>query len=155
MWYKYPHEQRKYLHIHIWKNLSTTYTKSWGEYGHTLRPDYGPSHQNLDEEEPINDEEDKPEDNDDMLEMPDMHGGIHLQLYDSDLENEDELEGIDGSSIILDVHARCRDVGGIAGKVQDFWLWEYVEEEPLAFKYSLYPPYSRFKSMWNYDGARL
>ena len=60
----------------------------------------------MDEEEPINDEEDKPEDNDDTLEMPDTHGGIFLQLYDSELENEDELEGIDGSTIIIDVNAR-------------------------------------------------
>ena len=76
--------------------------------GQALGPDYGTSHQYLDEEEPINDndEEDEHEDNDDTLEMTDMHGDIHLQLYDSDLENEDELEGIDGSTIIIDVHAR-------------------------------------------------
>lgn len=80
--------------------------------GQALGPDYDTHHQYLDkeetinEEEPINDEEDEPEDNDDTLEMSDMHGGIRLQLYDSDLKNEDELEGIDGSTIIIDVHAR-------------------------------------------------
>ena len=59
----------------------------------------------MDKEEPINDEEDhEPVDNDDTLEMPDMHGDIHLlELYDSNSENKDELEGIDGSTIIIDV----------------------------------------------------
>lgn len=100
-----PRTRQIFAHPHL-EELIDNIHQVMIRIGQALGPDYGPSHQNLDEEEPINDEEDEPEDNDDMLEMPDMHGGIHLQLYDSDLENEDELEGIDGSTIIIDVHAR-------------------------------------------------
>ena len=74
--------------------------------GKTLPIDYDTSHQFLDEEEPNKDEEGEGEDNVNTQEMGDTHRGIFLQLYDSDSENEDELEGIDGSTIIIDVHAR-------------------------------------------------
>ena len=97
-----PRTRQIFAHPHLEElidNIHQVMIRIW-------KVDYGTSHQYLDEEEPINDKEDEPEDNDDMLEMLDMHGGIHLQLYDSDLENEDELKGIDGSTIIIDVHAR-------------------------------------------------
>lgn len=72
-----------------------------------LPVDYGTSHQYLDEEEPNNDEEGKAKDNVNTQEMGDTHEGIFLKLYASDSENEDELEDIDGSIIIINVHVRC------------------------------------------------
>ena len=101
-----PRTRQIFAHPHL-EELIDNIHQLMIRVGQALGPDYGTSHQYLDEEEPINDEEDhEPADNDDTLEMPDMHGDIHLELYESDLENENELEGIDGSTIIIDVHAR-------------------------------------------------
>ena len=100
-----PRTRQIFAHPHL-EELIYNIHQVMIRIGQALGTNCGTSHQYLDEEEPINDEEDEPEDNDDTLEMPDMHGDIHLELYDSDLENEDELEGIDGSTIIIDVHAR-------------------------------------------------
>ena len=73
--------------------------------GKALPADCGTSHQYLDDEEPNNDEEDEGEDNVNTQEMGDTHRSMFLQLYDLDLVIEDELEGIDGLTIIIDVHA--------------------------------------------------
>ena len=101
-----PRTRQIFAHPHL-EELIDNIHQLMIRVGQALGPDYGTSHQYLDEEEPINDEEDhEPADSEDALEMPDMHGDIHLELYESDLENEDELEGIDGSTIIIDVHAR-------------------------------------------------
>ena len=75
--------------------------------GNALPSDYGASHQYLDKEDPNNDEEGKGEDNVNTQDLGDFQGSMFLQLYDSDLEIEDNLEGdIDESTIFIDVHAR-------------------------------------------------
>ena len=103
-----PRTRQIFAHPHL-EELIDSIHQVMIRIGKDLPANYGTSHQYLDKEEPINDEEDEPEDNDDTLEMTDMHGDIHLQLYNSDLENEDELEGIDGSTIIIDVHV-CQEL---------------------------------------------
>ncbi|KAI5054457.1 hypothetical protein GOP47_0030648 [Adiantum capillus-veneris] len=67
----------------------------------------GPNHQHLDDEGLNNykssDEEAEGEGNDNIEGLGEE--SIHLQLDDLDLEIEGDLEGIDGTSIYIDVHA--------------------------------------------------
>lgn len=68
----------------------------------------GPNHQYLDELQPRDDESgDVDGDADDNDKVEDAgEQSLRLQLDDSDMEFEDVLEGNDGTSIYIDVHAR-------------------------------------------------
>lgn len=74
---------------------------------HTIVEHNGPTIEDKNEEESDKDDEASVEDDQENASLDDfVEGSIHLMLDESDMENEGDLENIDGTSIYIDVYAR-------------------------------------------------